>query len=134
MLPPVIACRRKHRRFRLPPGVSGRVRFLYPFLGPRPVDLPLRDISASGISFTFSRPLPLLEPGDCLPEVTLVVGDLTIEGELLVMNLRTSARDDGVCGGLFFPADDEEIERYQRLVAWLETGEPPEEAGSFPRA
>ncbi|MDQ7007452.1 MAG: hypothetical protein Q9Q40_09480 [Acidobacteriota bacterium] len=115
-----IACRRADTRHRIEPGANGRVEFGYPFPGGEPCTMPLRDISASGVSFLISRELPGLEEGRSLDRVAIRLRGRTVHADLLVMHLTPDPGPGSVCGALIYPLEDEDIRELHALLAGLE--------------
>ena len=83
--------------------------------------MPLRDLSAAGVSFELDRDLPGLDAGDLLRSMKLRIGQRQIRGELLVMHLTPGWQKGAVCGGLLYPRDDEDIVELQQLLNEVET-------------
>ncbi|UCF67339.1 MAG: hypothetical protein JSV80_16450 [Acidobacteriota bacterium] len=111
-----VTCRRRQKRHTFPPSLGARIEFIYPFLGEQMQRLELRDISGAGLSFTLDQQLPLLEAGDSIDEVTITVGHRVVDGDLLVMRLTPDNTRGAVCGGLFFPASDEDLAELHALL------------------
>jgi len=117
----VTACRRHQRRYRIPEGVDGSVRFTFPHRSGRDIRMTLRDMSRSGLSFHIDEDLDGLDVGDLLGGLEIRLDRHRIRGELLVMHLTPDSRNGSVCGGLFYPASDGDLLAYRALVGDLES-------------
>lgn len=111
--------RRRHPRVSFAPDSEARVVFGYPYPGSHRCVMPLRDLSASGLSFTLNLDLPGLDAGHSIAEAELVVGKKVVRGELLVMRLTPGPYTGAVCGSLFYPREDRDTLKLQEIVGSL---------------
>lgn len=112
--------RRKQPRYKAPEQLASRVVFQYRPLGNDTFEMPIKDLSPSGVSFTLTSDLPKLEVGDCIARVKIHLGEDTLRGDLLIMHLSPGAEEGAVCGGLYFPSSDEDILKLQGVIRMLE--------------
>ena len=125
MQPP--ANRRHHNRHLLAPGSGARAEFEFPGPGGHPCAMPLRDMSASGLSIVLAHELPGLEPGSRLDGATVRVGDRAFHADLLVMHVTPEPARGAVCGALVYPVEDEDLLTLRAVIADLDgqTTAPP---------
>lgn len=109
--------RRRQARLTFPHEAEARLVFGYPFPGAHRCVMPLRDISPGGLAFTLNLDLPGLDIGQSIERCELIVGERVVRGDLLVMHLTPGPFTGATCGSLFYPTEDEDIARYQELVA-----------------
>jgi len=99
--------------------LDARVEFGFP----RPQDptcrMTVQDLSDAGLAFVLKHELPGLEVGDSLEGAMLRVGERCVRGALLVMHLTPDASAGGVCGALFYPAEDEDLLSLRELLGEL---------------
>ena len=114
-----VACRRRHTRYEVPEGTEAAVEFPFPVASSEKCSMPLRDISASGLSFTLTIELPGLEPGRCLGPSLITFGEHRIRADLLVMHLTPDADAGAVCGVLVYPARNRDLITLQSLILAL---------------
>lgn len=119
MRPPVN--RRRHNRHVLPAVVEARAEFDYPGPGGHPCTMPIRDVSASGLSIVLAHDLPGLEPGSRLDGATLRIGDRTLKADLLVMHVTPEPSKGAICGALVYPVEDADLLAFRDVVADLES-------------
>lgn len=117
---PMPRTRRTLDRHRVIEGLSAQVEFRWPGRKGGPVQARLRDVSYAGLSLSLTEALPGLEVGDCLEGLAIQVDGIRIHGELLVMHMTPSSKTGIVCGGLFYPAGDEDVLALRRAVRRLE--------------
>lgn len=115
-----VACRRRHKRYQVPPGIEAAVEFPYPGPSSQRFSMPVRDISASGLSFQLTLELPGLEPGRSLGPGLIVFGEHRIRADLLVMHLTPDAEPGSTCGVLVYPSRDNDLLTMQSLILSLE--------------
>jgi hypothetical protein len=113
-------CRRTQPRFPLESARGAHVEFEFPKPGSGWSDMPLRDLSQSGLSFVLTHELPGLTVGDCIAQVQIHVDGRLIRGDLLVMHLNPGADAGAVCGALFYPVEDTDVLALRDLVRSLE--------------
>lgn len=113
--------RRLQRRYPLAPDMPSSVRFRHPERGGQAVDVPVRDISLSGISLVLPSELPGLQIGDILRGVEGHVQGRRFSGDLLVMHMTPGNEPGAICGGLFYPESDEDLITIRLVVRMLET-------------
>ena len=112
--------RRVVRRHAIANADQARIAFPYPGPGGRRCELPLIDISISGLSFRYRDEIPRLETGAALSQVTVRFGNCEIEGDLLVMHVTQHAPGETVCGALFYPAKDADLLKLKSVIAGIE--------------
>jgi len=114
--------RRRQVRHPVTPENLARVEFEYPTPYGRQFQLPLVDLSSSGISFLLDEAgeLAELEEGTTLAEVVVRLGECLICGELLIMHMTTGPDSRYVCGALFYPATDTDLVKLKSAVAGME--------------
>ena len=115
-----VACRRRHTRYEVPPGTEAAVEFPYPGPHSDRFEMPLRDISASGLSFELTLELPGLEAGKCLGPSVISFGQHRIRADLLVMHMTPDAGIGSTCGVLVYPARDSDLLTLQSLILSLD--------------
>ena len=112
--------RRVVRRHAIANAEQARIVFHYPGPGGRRCELPLIDISISGLSFRYRDEIPRLETGTALAAVTVRFGSCEIEGDLLVMHVTPHAPGETLCGALFYPAKDADLLKLKSVIAGIE--------------
>lgn len=114
--------RRHHHRhvFAAERGACAEVRF--PVASPETLSLRVRDVSLGGISLILEATLPGLEVGDTLKGIDCVLEGRRVRGDLLVMHLTPGNAAGSVCGGLFYPATDEDLLLMRAIVEELDAG------------
>jgi hypothetical protein len=95
------------------------VEFPFPLASSERFSMPLRDISASGLSFQLTLELPGLEPGRCLGPSLISFGKHRIHADLLVMHLTPDATPGAVCGVLVYPTRNRDLVTLQSLILSL---------------
>ena len=117
--------RRRHRRHRPDPATL-RVRFSFPDERGARHEAALNDVSVAGVSFLLEKGHPAFETGDALKSVEVDVLGTRLHGEIVVMHAARNDDGSGHCGGLFFPATDEDLLTLRRICDRLETAAAPE--------
>ncbi len=117
---PIVPAGRAHRRYVLPEGAPVFVSFAPPGHAGARRDLPLRDLSASGLSFAMDG-LAGLQPGLRIPAATVAVGHHRIHGSLLIAHVTAAEGSGPFCGALFYPASDRDARTLRAVIAWLES-------------
>ncbi len=112
--------RRRHDRHRLPQSADARAEFGYPDPDGHPCTMPVRDVSASGLSIVLAHELPGLEPGSRLDGATVRVGMRSFRADLLVMHVTPGPERGAICGALVFPLEDADLLTLREVVADLE--------------
>ena len=114
--------RRALTRYSVLGGQRARVEFVYPAPNGESYNLPLANLSASGLSFGVREgdSSVALEEGASLPDAVIRIGECVIEGELLVMHVTTGPDSEYVCGALFYPATDTDLVKLKSAVAGME--------------
>jgi len=122
------ACRRKARRYALPPELEASLEFGYPTPRDHRCSLPARDVSPSGVSFVLTHELPGLEIGSEIGRATLRAGRHAIHGDLVVIHLTPDESPGSICGTILYPRTDADIVKLKSLIAELgsEGGNPGE--------
>jgi len=118
MQPPVN--RRIHNRHVLPPGAEALAKFGYPGPDGHPCTMPIRDVSASGLSIVLAHELPGLEPGSRLDGATVCIGDRSFRADLLVMHVTPEPAKGAICGALVYPVEDADLLTLRDVLADLE--------------
>lgn len=113
--------RRHHNRLALPAGAAARVEFGYPDPDGHPCTMPLRDVSASGLSIVLAHELPGLEPGSRLDGAAVRIGKRAFRADLLVMHVTPGPWEGAVCGALVYPVEDDDLLTLRAMIAELET-------------
>ncbi len=121
------ANRRHHHRHLLSPAEEARAEFGYPGPDGHPCTMPIRDLSASGLSMVLAHELPGLEPGSRLDGATVRVGRRAFRADLLVMHVTPDSLKGAVCGVLVYPVEDADLLTLRDVIADLE-GLPAEAA------
>jgi hypothetical protein len=115
------ASRRRQRRFPLVQGRGAVVELEHPQQPGRRHTLPIVDMSSSGVSFKVElQEIPAFEIGASLPQVTLVLGGCSIQGELVVMHFTPDSNSSAVCGSLFYPMSDADLVKLKSVIAGME--------------
>jgi len=112
--------RRVTRRYAVSKSHHARLEFDYPGPGGRRYDLPLIDLSVSGLSFVCDDELPELESGTTVSPVIIRLGKCDIHGDLLVMHVTPDPSSETVCGALFYPAKDADLLKLKSAIAGIE--------------
>ena len=112
--------RRVARRYAILKSHHARLEFDYPGPGGKRYDLPLIDISVSGLSFNCGDDLPLLESGTTLSPIIIRLGKCDIHGDLLVMHATSDPPGETTCGALFYPAKDADLLKLKSAIAGIE--------------
>ena len=112
--------RRVARRYAVSKSHHARLEFDYPGPGGKRYDLPLTDLSVSGLSFDCDDELPGLESGTTLSPVVIRLGKCDIHGDLLVMHVTSEPSTVTVCGALFYPAKDADLLKLKSAIAGIE--------------
>ncbi|HEX4824705.1 MAG TPA: hypothetical protein VFV19_10345 [Candidatus Polarisedimenticolaceae bacterium] len=118
--------RRLQRRYNLAPDAGATLRFRYPAPAGVPYDLPLRDISLSGLSLVLPNDFPELQAGDMIKGIEVRVSRKVFHGDLLVMHVTPLHQVGGVCGGLFYPEGDEDLITVRLVIKALDAANPGE--------
>jgi len=116
----VSQCRRVTRRYALSKSHNARLEFDYPGPGGKHYDLPLIDISVSGLSFRCGDELPGLDSGTTLSPAVIRLGKCDIHGDLLVMHVTSGQSVETTCGALFYPAKDADLMKLKSAIAGIE--------------
>jgi len=111
-------CRRISRRFAIAEGADASIEFVWPD-GGRTVRARLLDISVSGLSFTMPEGTPRLPSGAMVHKVGVQLGRCRFGGDLLIMHV-TQQQAGAVCGALFYPATDDDLDRLKSAIAGIE--------------
>lgn len=114
-----VACQRRHTRYEVPPDTEAAVEFPYPLASSERFSMPLRDISASGLSFKLTIELPGLEAGCSLGPSLISFGKHRIHADLLVMHVTPDAEPGAICGVLVYPARNKDLITLQSLILSL---------------
>ena len=112
--------RRVTRRYAVTKSHRARLEFDYPGPGGKRYDLPLIDISVSGLSFNCADRLPGLESGTTLSPIIIRLGMCDIHGDLLVMHVTRDPSGGTICGALFYPAKDADLLKLKSAIAGIE--------------
>jgi hypothetical protein len=113
-------CRRKQRR-RAVAGVGNAwIEIKYPNSEGGQHQLPLVDISVSGLSFCFEDQLDGLESGAKLSDVIVRLGDCDVRGELVVMHVTSQQPGRWLCGALFYASTDTDLLKWRSAIAGME--------------
>ena len=112
--------RRVTRRYAISKNHEARLELMWP--GPAGVrmDLPLTDLSISGLSFRFRDEIHGLESGTNLSSVVIRLGKCEIHGDLLVMHVTSLDSGETQCGALFYPANDADLLQLKSAIAGIE--------------
>jgi len=112
--------RRKNRRYQLSPNLEPTVEFNHP--GPNGIlyKLPVVDLSNAGFAFRVSDELNELEVGSNVDGAVLHLGDIRIEGDLVVIRVTP---DQPTCGALFYPSSDEDLLKLRSLITGIRAGQ-----------
>jgi hypothetical protein len=117
--------RRRHARHRADPA-SLRLRFSFPDGRSPRYEASLRDVSVSGLSFLVDKSHPDLVEGDTLKAVEIEILGSRLHGEIVVMHRSRSDDGTGHCGGLFYPATDDDLLAWRRICERLAQAAAPE--------
>jgi hypothetical protein len=112
--------RRVARRYAVSKSHNARLEFDYPGPGGKHYDLPLIDISVSGLSFRCGDELPGMDSGTTLSPVVIRLGKCDIHGDLLVMHVTSGRSAEATCGALFYPAKDADLMKLKSAIAGIE--------------
>ena len=112
--------RRVARRYAVSKSHHASLEFDYPGPGGKRYDLPLIDISVSGLSFHCGDELPGLDSGTTLSPVVIRLGKCDIHGDLLVMHVTPDPATESICGALFYPAKDADLLKLKSAIAGIE--------------
>ena len=116
--------RRLQRRYNLAPDAGARLRFRHPAPMGVPYDLPVRDISLSGLSLVLPSDFPEMQAGDMIRGIEVRVCRKVFHGDLLVMHVTPVQEFGGVCGGLFYPEGDEDLITVRLVIKALDAADP----------
>jgi hypothetical protein len=114
-------CRRRARRYALPPELEATVDFGYPTPQAHRCSLPAKDVSPSGVSFVLTHELPGLEVGTEIARATLRAGKHAIHGDMVVIHLTPDESLGSTCGTILYPRTDADIVKLKSLIAELES-------------
>lgn len=115
------ASRRLQRRFPLVQGRGAAVELEHPHASGRRLRLPIVDMSSAGVSFKVNlQETPVFEIGASLSQVVLVIGDCSIQGELVVMHFTPDMDSSATCGALFYPKTDSDLVKLKGVIAGME--------------
>jgi hypothetical protein len=112
--------RRRQNRHALPRTAEARVEFEYPAPGGWPCVMPLRDVSAAGLSIVLTHELPGLEVGSRLDGATVRIGTHAFLADLVMMHVTPGPSKGAVCGALIYPAEDCDLLTLRKAIAELE--------------
>jgi c-di-GMP-binding flagellar brake protein YcgR len=115
---PKLVDRREVTRHLLPPIVGAEIEFDGPD-GARH-RMPLTEISVAGCAFYIPDRLPGVVRGASLTDAEIRVGQLLIQGNLVVAR-ATHSDTEHICGVQFFPKTDADRNELTGLVSRLET-------------
>jgi hypothetical protein len=112
--------RRKNRRYQLSHNLEPTIEFNHP--GPNGVlyNLPVVDLSNAGFAFRINDELTGLEAGSNVDGVVLHMGDIRIEGDLVVIRITPGQL---TCGALFYPSSDENLLKLRSLITGIRAGQ-----------
>lgn len=114
------ASRRGQPRYAVTIDQGASVAFEHPDMPGRRYELPLADLSVSGISFTVAGDdRPPLDTGATIPGATIRIGEVEIRGELVVMHVTREAGSASTCGALFYPESDSDLLKLKSLLAGM---------------
>ena len=116
--------RRLQRRYNLAPETGARLSFCHPAPMGIPYDLPVRDISLSGLSLVLPVDFPEMQAGDMIKSIEVHVLRKVFRGDLLVMHVTPVQNRGGVCGGLFYPEGDEDLITVRLVIKALDAADP----------
>jgi hypothetical protein len=113
--------RRVIRRYPISRSEEARLDLVWPGPGGRHFDLPLTDLSVSGLSFRFDGEEELggLESGTTISTVVIRLGQCSIHGDLLVMHVTPRPTGQTYCGALFYPATDADLLQLKSAIAGI---------------
>ena len=112
--------RRRNHRHPLAPERTACAELRFPQPNGEVLSLRLRDVSLGGISVVLAETLPGLEVGDTIKGIDCVLEGRRVRGDLLVMHLTPGNDPGAVCGGLFYPASDDDLLLLRGIVEELE--------------
>jgi hypothetical protein len=112
--------RRKNRRYQLSPNLEPTIEFNHPGPNGSLFKMPVVDLSNAGFAFRINDDLTGLEVGSNVDGAVLHMGDIRIEGDLVVMRV-----DSGLptCGALFYPSSDEDLLKLRSLITGIRAGQ-----------
>ena len=94
------------------------MEFRYPNPNGRLLSMPLTDLSVAGLSFAADSELPLIVRGARIEGVVVLLGDIRIEGKLLVMHC-TPGGPRVFYGAVFYPATEPDQRRLSEVISGL---------------
>jgi len=107
-------------RYRIPPLLEAFVEFRYPNPDGRLLSMPLTDLSVAGLSFAADSELPLIVRGARVEGVVVLLGDIRMEGKLLIMH-STPGGPRVTYGAVFYPATEEDQRKLSEIISGLES-------------
>jgi hypothetical protein len=111
---------RRDDRHSVAPRLQGRVEFDFP-AGKR-WRLELVDLSVAGLAFALEQGRPQMECGSKLSDVKVHVGDLEVDGDLMILHVTKDAARRTICGALFHPATEEHVDRLRKAIEQVVSG------------
>jgi hypothetical protein len=105
-------------RYRIPPLLEAFVEFRFPNPDGRLLSMRLTDLSVAGLSFVADSELPLIVRGARIDGVTVLLGDIRMEGKLLIMH-ATPGGPRVLYGAVFYPATEEEQRKLSEVISGL---------------
>jgi hypothetical protein len=114
------ACRRKAKRHPAKGSEQAFVELRLPDRNGELHNLPLKDVSISGISFLMADDMPAIENGSSLADTVIHLGDCEIRGDLVVMHVTRQTDTRTVCGALFYASSDEDLLKLRSAVAGMD--------------
>ena len=106
-------------RYTMPPFMEAYVEFRYPNSSGRRLSMPLLDISVAGLSFAAGSGLPLIVRGARIEGVVVLLGDIRMEGKLLIMHATAGGPSGVAYGAVFYPATEQDQLRLNGVIAGL---------------
>lgn len=116
--------RRLERRHTFPTDSGAVVQFRYPPPNGQDIQARLRDISLSGLSIALPEEMFGVQTGDIVKGIEARVARKSFRGDLLVMHVTQLGRTGPICGGLFYPENDEDLITIRLVVRALDAAAP----------
>lgn len=116
-MPPQTARRQRDRRFPLFRPQKASVEFSH---GGRSWNLPLVDVSVTGLSFVTDEEVPGLTVGVRLENVVMRIAECEIRGNVAIRHATSHPDWTTLYGGILYPAEESDLLKLSGVLAGIE--------------
>ena len=111
------ACRRGAERYRFLYAGEAFIEIVRP--GGPPLQLELLGISSRGVCFGLQDGQPILERGSTIDRIVVQVGNVRIDGMLMIAHATAEFAAGTICGAEFHPATEADERKLKEAISAL---------------